>query len=156
MKKFLIGICSCLVVIACDRQMVFEQFETIKNQTWNSNDILHFNVNITDTASAHNVYISVRNTGQYEFSNLYMFVTAKAPSGSLSRDTIEAVLANDHGKWLGKGSAAVYTLYQPYRTNIRFPVKGIYRFDIEQAMWINDLKHISHIGLRIEKAKQKR
>jgi gliding motility-associated lipoprotein GldH len=147
---------SLSLSLSCDRERVYEQFITIKDQSWNSNDILHFNVNINDTASAHNVFIAVRNTGQYEYSNLFMFITAHSPNGSLTRDTTEIILANEHGKWLGKGSAAVYTLYYPYRQNIRFPLRGIYQFDIEQAMWIKDLKHVSHIGLRIERANKRK
>lgn len=151
MRKIGLLFSIAIIVLSCDRHRVFEQFDTIKRQVWNSSDILHFNVNITDTSSANNVFISVRNTGQYEYSNLYLFVTAHSPNGGQVRDTVEVTLADEHGKWLGKGSASVYTLYYPYRQNIRFPNRGIYQFDIEQAMWIKDLKHISHVGLRIEK-----
>lgn len=154
--KNLLVLAVCILMISCDRHRVYEQFVTLDNQTWNSSNVLHFNVNITDTASAHNVYISVRNTGQYEYSNLFMFVTAQSPNGSIAIDTIEVILANEHGRWLGKGSAAVFTLHHPYRENIRFPLRGIYRFDIEQAMWIKDLQHVSHVGLRIEKAKRRK
>jgi gliding motility-associated lipoprotein GldH len=107
-------------------------------------------VNINDTVSAYNLYVITRNTGQYEYSNLYLFITAHSPDGNQVRDTAEILLANENGKWLGKGSSA-FTLKYPYRKNIKFPLRGIYRFDIEQAMWVEDLKHISHVGLRIEK-----
>jgi gliding motility-associated lipoprotein GldH len=156
MKQAVLLIGTILLIWSCDRHRVYEQFVTVKDQTWNSSDIVHFNVNISDTASAHNVYIAVRNTGQYEYSNLFMFVTAFSPNGSKTRDTTEVMLANEHGKWLGKGSAAVYTLYYPYRQNVRFPLRGIYQFDIEQAMWIRNLKHVSHIGLRIEKVNNRK
>jgi gliding motility-associated lipoprotein GldH len=151
MKKASLFILIVLLGLSCDRQRVYEEFRDLEDQTWKSYDILHFNVNISDTASAHNVLISVRNTGEYEFSNLYMFVTAQSPNGQLVRDTVEVTLADVRGKWLGKGAASVYTLYCPYRQNIRFPLRGIYQFDIEQAMWIKELKHISQVGLRIEK-----
>jgi gliding motility-associated lipoprotein GldH len=152
MKKTCLILCVVVLGLSCDRQMVFEQFTAIQGGTWKRNDVLHFNVNITDTATAHNVFLSVRNTAQYEYSNLYLFVTAHSPNGSIVRDTVEVVLADDHGKWFGKGPASVYTLYHPYRQNVRFPLRGIYQFDIEQAMWISDLKHISHVGLRVERA----
>ena len=137
---------------ACDKQQVYEEFSTIPGQTWSSNNTLHFNVNITDTLQAQNVLISVRNTGKYEYSNLYLFVTTHSPQGNLVRDTVEITLADERGKWMGKGAASIFTLYYPYKTNIRFPVRGIYTFDVEQAMWIKELKNISDIGLRIEKA----
>lgn len=155
MKNFLPVAFLILSCLSCDKQKVFEQFHPIPGHQWYSSDVVNFNVNISDTVTSHNVLIAIRNTGQYGYSNLYLFVTAVSPDGSQVRDTTEIVLADEHGKWLGKGSAAVYTLYQPFRKNIRFPVRGIYQFTIEQAMWKKELKHISDVGLRIEKARQK-
>jgi gliding motility-associated lipoprotein GldH len=153
MKKASLILLVLLINISCDKQRVFEEFRSFKDHTWNSHDILQFNVSMTDTASAHNIYLSVRNTGEYEYSNLYLFITTHSPNGTMVRDTVEIILADERGKWLGKGAASVFTLYQPFRQNIRFPLRGIYQFEVEQAMWIKDLKHISDIGLRIEKAR---
>jgi gliding motility-associated lipoprotein GldH len=140
------------LLISCDKNRIFEEFKSIQKQTWSSNNILHFNASIMDTSLIYNVYISVRNTGNYEYCNLYLFVTTHSPSENSIRDTVEIMLADEHGKWYGKGAASVYTLYYPYKVNIKFPLRGIYTFDIEQAMWIKDLKHINDIGLRIERA----
>jgi len=68
------------------------------------------------------------------------------------RDTVDIILADENGNWLGRGAASVFTMKYPYRTFVRFPVRGIYTFDIEQAMRVQDLKYISDIGLRIEEA----
>lgn len=152
MRKTCLVILSVVFFLSCDKQRVFEEFVPLKGQNWNSNNILHFNVSMSDSAQSYNVYIGIRNTGEYEFSNLYLFVTAHSPKGSLIRDTVELTLADEHGKWLGKGAANIYTTYYPYKLNIRFPLQGVYIFDIEQAMWIKDLKHISDVGLRVEKS----
>jgi gliding motility-associated lipoprotein GldH len=152
MKRYILVLMAVLVCLSCDRQRVYEAFQPVDGQTWSSNNNLNFHVNLSDSAQAYNVYISVRHTGNYEFSNLYLFVTAHAPNGNSIRDTVEIILADDRGKWLGKGAATVYTTYCLYRKNIRFPIHGIYSFDIEQAMWIKDLKNITDVGLRIEKA----
>lgn len=151
MRKVGLIVLIVLLSLSCDRQRVFEEFKSIEKETWNSNDVIHFNVNIEDTVRSQNVYISVRNSGEYEYSNIYLFVTAHSPNGSQVRDTLEIILADEQGEWLGKGAASVFTLYHPYRQNVRFSVPGIYTFDIEQAMWIKDLKHINNIGLRIER-----
>lgn len=145
-----------LLLWSCDRNVVYEQFVSIEDKTWDNSNIIHFNVDIEDTVSLHNIYISVRNTGQYEYSNLYLFVTSVSPNGNLAKDTTEITLADEHGKWLGKGSASIYTLYYPFRRNVKFPVRGIYQFHIEQAMWTRDLKHINDIGLRVEKSDGKK
>jgi gliding motility-associated lipoprotein GldH len=153
MKRTLL-IFPVLLLLSCNTKPFYEEFISLP-QTWSSSNIVHFDVNISDTASAHHVYISVRNTGKYEYSNLYLFVTAHSPNGNIVRDTVEITLADERGKWLGRGAASVFTLFYPYKTNIRFPMRGIYTFDIEQAMWIRDLGNISDIGLRIEKAADK-
>jgi gliding motility-associated lipoprotein GldH len=153
MMKMPIFIVGMLIVIsACHNPKEYEEFVTIPGQTWNSKNILHFNVNITDTTTAQNILISVRNSGKYAYSNLYLFVNAHSPNGSVARDTVEIMLADERGKWLGRGAASIFTLYHPYRINIRFPLPGIYTFDIEQAMWTKELKYIHDIGLRIENA----
>jgi gliding motility-associated lipoprotein GldH len=150
MKRTLL-IFPVFLLLCCSPKPFYEKFISLP-QTWNSSNVLQFDVNISDTTTAHHVYISVRNTGKYEYSNLYLFVTAHSPNGNVVRDTVEIVLADERGKWLGKGAASVFTLYYPYKTTISFPMPGIYTFDIEQAMWIKDLGNITDIGLRIEKA----
>jgi gliding motility-associated lipoprotein GldH len=151
MRRTLLIFTFGVFLLSCNRNKVFEEFITLP-ESWNNSNVLHFNVNITDTTAAQNVLISLRYTGKYEFSNLYLFVTAQSPNGNTMRDTVEVVLADAHGKWLGKGAASIFTQYWPYKTNIRFPLPGIYTFTVEQAMWINDLKNINDVGLRIEKA----
>lgn len=156
MRKASFILLSVLFCLSCDKQGVFEEFVSIEGHSWQHSNILHFNVNMADTSHAYNVLISVRNTANYAFSNLYIFVTAHSPNGSFVRDTVEIILADEHGKWLGKGAASVFTTYHPYRQNIRFPLRGIYTFDIEQAMWIKELKNITDVGLRIERPQVQR
>jgi gliding motility-associated lipoprotein GldH len=141
-----------LICLSCgSRRSVFEKFIPVEGNSWNSSQIIQFDVNIPDSTETHNVYIMIRNTSRYHFSNLFLFTTVHAPDGSFIRDTIEITLADEKGKWLGKGAASIFTTYYPYRTNIRFPLPGIYVFDIEQAMWEENLKDINDVGLKIEK-----
>jgi gliding motility-associated lipoprotein GldH len=151
MTRILLFSALLLMLASCRRKTEYEEFVAVP-EAWNNRSLVHFNVNITDTITPQNVFISVRHSGKYEFSNLYLFVTARSPNGSSKRDTLEIMLADEHGKWQGKGAASVFTVYYPYKTNIRFPITGIYTFTIEQAMWIKDLKNVNHIGLMIEKA----
>ena len=145
-------ICVVAILISCDKLKLYEEFVQIPGEVWSNGNIISFDVNINDTSSAYNIYINIRNVNRYEYSNLYLFTTARSPDGNSITDTVEVILANDYGKWLGKGAASVFTTTSPYKSNIRFPVRGIYSFDIEQAMRVQDLKYISDVGLRIERA----
>lgn len=140
-----------LFATSCDQTRIFEQYTKIPGSTWNNKNIVHFNVNVADTVSPYNIYINIRNRSQYQYCNIFMFITTYAPNGEFVRDTFEITLADNKGKWLGKGIGNVWNLQVPYHKNIKFPNRGIYMFDIEQAMWEKDLAHITDIGLRVEK-----
>ena len=141
-----------LLMMSCDKNRVFDQYVKIPDYTWSNKNIIHFDVNIADTVNAHNIYINVRNRSQYPYSNIFLFITTYAPNGEYARDTFEITLADNRGKWLGKGVGNVWSLQVPYLKNIKFPYRGIYIFDIEQAMWDNNLADITDVGLRVEKA----
>ena len=136
---------------ACDEGKVYHKYVEIPGNKWNVKNIIHFDVPVTDTISSNNVYIMVRNNSNYAYSNLYLFVTTTSPLGYTVRDTLELILADQRGKWTGKGAADIYTSRHPFRMNVRFPFRGIYTFDIEQALWETNLKNISDIGLQIDR-----
>jgi gliding motility-associated lipoprotein GldH len=108
-------------------------------------------VPIKDTLTFNNIYINVRNTTDYSNCNLFLFITATAPSGATKIDTVECYLADDQGKWLGRGFGYIRDNRIPYKRNVRFPQMGNYKFEIKQAMRTDDLKGITSIGIRIEK-----
>ncbi len=141
-----------ILMTACNENVVYESNQRIPGNEWNRSDIHRFEVEIDDTVNAHNLLINVRNTGEYPRSNLFLFVSASSPSGAYTRDTLEFILAEPSGKWLGKGFGSVWQNRFYYRRNVRFPERGIYLFEFEQAMRFDDLPGILDIGLRIEKS----
>ncbi len=128
-------------------------FEThhLPSQTWNYKDTISFKVNISDVNHWYDCYVDIRNAGNYPYGNLFLFITTKYPDNKMTRDTVQEILANDNGKWLGKGLGDIKDNRFLLRKGLRFPVKGIYTFKFVQAMRISNLKGISDIGLRIEK-----
>lgn len=108
-------------------------------------------MNITDTLSANNVFVNVRNKGNYPNSNLWLFVKIKSPDGNCISDTIEYMLANLAGKWQGSGIGDIYDNKFPFKSNVRFPVSGEYKIEIQHGMRKSILKGISDIGVSVEK-----
>lgn len=111
---------------------------------------MKFSVDIQDTISSHNLYINIRNASKYQFNNLFLFVTTRSPKG-LIKDTVELTLADAKGRWLGNGLGDVWDHQIPYKTNVRFPFRGTYTFELEQAMRNTKLPNIMDAGIRIEK-----
>jgi gliding motility-associated lipoprotein GldH len=86
-----------VVVISCNNNIVFDNYKTFKNQTWNADSSIVFSYSASDTISKNQIVIKVRHTTDYEFQNLFLFIKAE------KIDTLELLLANKEGKWLGKG-----------------------------------------------------
>jgi gliding motility-associated lipoprotein GldH len=140
------------VLISCDSNKVFDQYIEVENANWKKENVAKFAVDIIDTTNAHNLYINVRNKGNYAYSNLYLFVKIEGPDGNFSVDTVNCTLADKSGKWLGKGIGDLFDLRVPYYGGFKFAKKGTYQFSLEQAMRVeNGLEGITDIGLRIEK-----
>jgi len=142
---------ACLL-ISCHTGRVYEKNIKIPEGIWNYNKPVTFMVQIDDTISAHDLYINVRNTGMYPMRNLFIFVKTTAPSGHSITDTVEIMLADEKGRWYGKGLGDIWDLSQLYKKNIRFAQEGMYVFTYEQAMRVEDLPFILDVGLRIEKS----
>jgi len=155
-KKILVYPVISLLLISfysCDPNRIFDEYKDIKNSVWKQTDNIKFNVIIEDTLTPHNFFINVRNTCNYRFSNLYIFLNTEYPNGKISRDTINCLLADDDGKWLGKGLGDIKDNQYLLKKGVRFHQKGTYSFGLEQAMRIDTLQGIKSMGIRIEKIK---
>ena len=144
-----------LGILSCDSNKVFEEYIEVENATWKKENVASFEFDAKDTINAHNIYINVRNTGRYLYSNLYLFVTMEGPNGGLLKDTVNCILANKKGKWLGKGIGDLWDLRIPYVGGFKFAQSGKYIVSLEHAMRVEDgLKGITDVGIRVEKAKK--
>ena len=150
-KKILLLLLVLLIINSCDSNRVFEEQIPLKNEVWNVNNQLKFNVTISDLLSRYNVYLNVRNGREYPFSNLFLFMNTVSPDGHVGRDTIELTLADYDGRWLGSGMGNVKFSRFLFQKDVQFKQTGTYRFELEHAMRIRDLRGITDIGLRIEK-----
>jgi gliding motility-associated lipoprotein GldH len=151
----LFHLCVVIMVIflisSCDDHAVYDKNISLPEFSWNFQDTLSFHVNIADTSHAHNIYLNIRNSESYQYSNIFLFVSTYAPTGHFLKDTFEIKLADKSGKWFGRGVGNVFSLQVPYKRKIKFPYKGIYLFEIQHAMWNKNLKGIADVGLRVEK-----
>ena len=143
---------AAVLLQGCDPGRVYEKNREIPGHTWKMKEPLRFRVQVDDTVSSHNIYINIRNYSDYPYSNIYLFVHVTSPAGDALTDTVNFLLADKRGKWLGKGLGDLYFLRLPYRRNIRFPYRGVYIFDIEQGMR-TDLKGVRDVGIRVEREK---
>lgn len=138
---------------ACSTDVVYNENRTIDKKGWFKNDIARFDIEIDDSLATYDYYINIRHTVDYRYSNLYIFMNTTYPNGNTGRDTVEFVLADKSGKWFGNGWGDLKEISIPIVKEMKFPLKGAYTFQIQQAMRIDTLKEINDIGIRIEHSK---
>ncbi len=155
LKKSIVALLSLAllsaILISCDSNTVFNKNVVIPSEGWYKNNTVAFDIGISDTLEAYKFGLNIRNSIDYRYSNLYIFLITEFPNGNISRDTIELNLANDEGKWLGKGWGDIKENNIVLKSGLTFPLKGNYRFLIQQAMRVDTLKGINDIGLSIIK-----
>lgn len=146
-----------IFIAACNGNRVYEKNIDIPDYMWHKDSSVYFKVDIQDTLSLHNFYINIRHTGAYQFSNLYLFVNTTFPSGKRFRDTVECLLADEKGRWMGDGLGDIWDNQVLFKKDVQFPETGEYIFEYEQAMRsgretsIELLPFVMDVGLKIEK-----
>ena len=152
LKKISIILLIITALASCtNRNVVFDESVIISNASWNNQEFPYFDVNIEDTLSPYNFYLNIRHLENYRYSNFYMFLHTTFPNGNQTHDTIELVLAYPDGRWIGDGSGSMRNNNILLNNNLYFPLKGTYRFEIEQAMREDILDGITDVGICFEK-----
>ncbi len=144
-----------LFLIGCDRRRVYEQYHEVKGPVWDSKDFFRYHFTIQDTAIPYNFYINIRNSTEYPYANLFLFVRTMLPGQMMAGDTLDLLMATPDGKWVGRGIGKYRDNQVLILKEFRFPAKGDYAFEIEHAMRDENLKGIAAVGIRVEKSRRK-
>lgn len=140
------------MLISCDPSLVYEKNTPVEGQVWESEHLYSFNFETQDTIGNYNLYLNLRNHKTYPFANLYVFFHTYLPDGTYDKDTVQFILADPAGKWLGNTSGEFVNHQILFRRKFSFPQAGNYRFEIEQGMRKRNLEGIADVGIRFEKA----
>jgi len=151
-SKFFLLLSLSIVFSSCNMNSIYDEQIAIEKCNWYKDEMARFDLVINDTIQLYNFYLNIRNNTDYRYSNLYVFLKTEFPNNNISRDTIECLLANVEGKWLGKGWGKVKENEFLLSSNMRFPLKGKYEFVIQHAMRTDILNGIQNIGIRIAKS----
>ena len=151
MKKLFFAIAVIIMMVSCGNDKLYDESVVIPDAKWDMENIPYFNVTVDDTLVDYTFYLNIRHLDSYRYSNLFLFMHTELPNGNVTHDTIECVLAMPDGRWMGKNSGTMRSAKIMLNPALRFPLKGTYHFEIEQAMREKELKGITDIGLCFEK-----
>jgi gliding motility-associated lipoprotein GldH len=156
---FFIGI--FILLLSCDSNQIFDKYVGIKNSNWQKEDTLSFHLNISDTISAQNLFINIRNNNDYKYSNIYLITEILAPNQMATIDTLEYEMTNETGKWLGNGFSDLKENKLFFKENYVFQKSGEYDIKVIHAMrkgketeGLETLEGIISVGFRVESIKK--
>ncbi len=154
-----IGLVFVILVLgltSCDSNRVFDEYQSVSNE-WHKDSVITFNVTPPDTLKPYNLFVNIRNTSEYKYSNLFLIVEMNFPHGKRVRDTLEYIMAEPNGTFLGTGFSDVKANKLWYKEKVIFLESGEYKVNIQHAMrengsikGVENLKGITDIGFRIE------
>lgn len=148
-----------LSLASCDSESVFDEYQSVPD-VWNKNEVLSFNVKVPDSIKPYNLFVNIRNTNDYKYSNLFLIVEMNFPKGKVIRDTLEYRMAEPSGELLGTGLTSIKENKLWYKESVVFNEGGEYKVNIQHAMRTNgevkgitNLAGITDIGFRVENTK---
>jgi gliding motility-associated lipoprotein GldH len=153
--KNIIKSASFLLIInftSCTHEnVVISEYVDIINSNFSYLDTISFEVAIDDTVSNHNVFLQLRTSTNYKWSNMFVFSDIDFPNGKTRTDTFQVFITDKTGHWMGNKSGLIVNFNHSLYSNIKFPVAGDYKFSFNQAMRDTVLKDVMSLGLKITK-----
>lgn len=157
MRNVLTSIFVIVLFVACDSKQLFDEYQTVPG-SWAKENAISFTFKSPDTTNKYNLFINLRNNNEYPFSNLHIITELEDPKKNKITDTLEYIMANPDGSWLGTGFSAIKENKLWYKEKVRFKEKGNYHLTVKHAMrkngnvlGLDNLNGITELGFRIEK-----
>ena len=153
------AIIVALCFLSCDQDSVFNKYQTTP-RGWGIDEPIRFTIEDVDSIQNYDLFISLRNTNEYKYTNLFLITTLEHPHGKQDVDTLEYAMASPDGEWLGRGFNDVKESKLWYKENFRFRESGNYTINIAHAVRKNGnvqgdqkLLGITEVGVRVEHSK---
>jgi gliding motility-associated lipoprotein GldH len=138
-----------ICIISCKQINLQEQNIGIPQTKWQSNLYSNSSFEITDTAGVYIVYIVIRHTDAYEYSNIWLNVGLQKAGETMKFQKQNLSLAKDAKGWDGVGMNDIWEVRREI-TRVALK-KGTYNTSVGHIMRQNPLLHILNIGVRVEK-----
>lgn len=154
-SKHIVILIAAVTLVSCDKSRVFDDFHSV-GSAWHRDSIVSYNLPKLDTTKSYDLFVNLRTSNKYPFSNLFLIVALEQPDGMTKVDTLEYQMAEPDGTMLGNGFSDIKESKLYYKEKMKFKT-GKYRVQIKQAVretgkvdGLQELPGITEVGFRIE------
>jgi gliding motility-associated lipoprotein GldH len=142
-----------LILAGCLNEPLYEKNIPINSYLWNHQQAPEFKVYIANTNQRLDLFLNLRHTAQYKYSNLSLIVEEVNPKNQEKRYHLEFQLTTPDGRWKGLGTGNILSHQVQFLNDHHFADTGEYTFRIKQNMRINPLPEIVDIGIKVVNGK---
>lgn len=141
---------TLILEVGCTQIDLHEKNTPIPGSKWQHNFTVKGSFEISDTSSLYNIYVVLRHTDNYPYSNIWLNLGFQNPGGTMQFRKINLELGNDAGGWEGSGMNDIWEVRKLLFVQ-HFSKLGEYRYEINQIMRDNPLPAIMSVGIRVQK-----
>lgn len=141
------------VGIGCDSNRIFDDWVHLEGGQWNRGEKKEYTFFIKDSLAYYDCWTNLRINKDFSFSNIFMQVELTSPDLKKQQMLLEFTLADDQGRWMGKGLGDLYDfhLLHPQLKELRLNKNGAYKISMKQVMRSGDLPGVLAHGISIIK-----
>jgi len=129
--------------------IIFEENVAISDDAWHKDEIVSVNFDVEDTVTRFDLYFNLRTTTGYEWSNIWLFYELIGPDERVHGDTVEFMLADQEGRWLGESSGSIVNNSIKFIQHLHLLDQGKYTMNFTQAMREDELEGVLDVGLKM-------
>jgi gliding motility-associated lipoprotein GldH len=149
---FVFALVASILFTSCNKNVIYTEYRKFNENEWYAKEKAVFDVDVKDNTSLNNISLMVRHADAYPYSNIFLFLETTYPDGKVEKDTLEVILANGKGEWMGSGAGDIFDFKVAIKKNVKFPMTGTYKFAFQQAMRTDPLPLVMDFGFEIEKS----
>ncbi len=138
-----------LFTLACKREeQVILLIKDFNGKGWTLHDTIMWVANFPDTFSAYNMYYYLRMRADYPYYNFYLFLWHKRYGDTLwMKDTVELILADKMGNWLGSVKNNIVENKILFRRNFRPSTTNKYVIKVVHGLRMDTVKEVIAFGV---------
>lgn len=141
-----------LSLYSCDSSKVYDEYVNIPEEGWMVEDTIKFDIEVPKgEQQLYNYVLGLRNNNEYLYANIFFYVTIVNPAGEQSTDTLQYLLAEPTGKWLGTGLGEIKHNLLVYKEEQKLAA-GMYSVYVVHGMRDKNILGIEDVGFRLERS----
>jgi gliding motility-associated lipoprotein GldH len=154
MRKLLAICLLCFLAASCGRQPI-QKFETVDQMTWQYKNPYRFTVAIKQPG-AYRLYLQLRYTQEYNFSNIWVGLMKKDPDGKEEKTRFNIPLFDVQGRPYGSFAGKFFDRSFPdaevdgQKLTLNFDKPGQYTLTLQHNMRADNLKGLREVGIRLQ------